>query len=74
LGFAAEPRAQKLLRSSFQLIEKNTELSGERISRLRHFITKSFLVQLPKYGTAVERARKAEFKNTSKKQSGRNAN
>jgi len=60
MGFA-EPRAQKLLRSSFQLIEKNTELSGERIGRLRHFIAKSFLVQLPKYGTVVERARKAEF-------------
>ena len=61
MGFAAEPRAQKLLRSSFQLIEKNTKLSGERISRLRRFIAKSFLVQLPNYGTVVERARKAEF-------------
>jgi len=61
MGFAKEPRAQKLLRSSFQLVEKNTELSGERIHQLRNFIAKTFLVILPNYGTVIERARKEEF-------------
>jgi hypothetical protein len=34
MGLAKEPKAQKLLRSSFQLIDENSEISGDRRSTL----------------------------------------
>jgi hypothetical protein len=61
IGLAKEPKAQKLLRSSFQLIEENSELSGARVNRLKQFISKKYLIQLPGYGTVILRTNKAAF-------------
>ena len=49
LGLAKQPQAQKLLRSSFQLIDGKSEVSGERVTRLKQFITKKYLINLPGY-------------------------
>lgn len=38
---------RKLLRSSFQLIEDNSEVSGDRGTRLKQFISKKHLINLP---------------------------
>jgi hypothetical protein len=61
LGLAKEPKAQKLLRSSFQLIEENSEVSEKRVTRLKQFIVKKFLINLPGFGTVVLRSNKADF-------------
>ena len=66
LGLAKEPRAQKLLRSSFQLIEENSELSGERVNKLKQFIAKKYLIGLPGYGNVVLRNKKDDFQTAVK--------
>jgi hypothetical protein len=66
LGLAKEPRAQKLLRSSFQLIEENSELSGERVNKLKQFIAKKYLIGLPGYGNVVLRSNKEDFQTAVK--------
>ena len=66
LGLAKEPRAQKLLHSSFQLIEENSELSGERVNKLKQFIAKKYLIGLPGYGNVVLRSNKEDFQTAVK--------
>jgi hypothetical protein len=61
MGLAKDPKAQKLLRSSFQLIDENSEVSGDRVTRLKQFIVKRYLVNLPGYGTIIVRSNKEEF-------------
>jgi len=61
LGLAKEPNVQKLLRSSFRLIEENSELSGDRVNKLRQFIVKKYLRILPGYGTVILRGNKVSF-------------
>jgi hypothetical protein len=61
MGLAKDPKAQKLLRSSFQLIDENSEISGDRVTRLKQFIVKEYLINLPSYGTVILRSNKAEF-------------
>ena len=61
LGLAKQPQAQKLLRSSFQLIDGNSEVSGDRVTRLKQFITSKYLINLPGYGTVILRSKKADF-------------
>ena len=66
LGLAKEPRAQKLLHSSFQFIEENSELSGERVNKLKQFIAKKYLIGLPGYGNVVLRSNKEDFQTAVK--------
>jgi hypothetical protein len=61
MGLAKDPKAQKLLRSSFQLIDENSEVSGDRVTRLKQFIVKEYLINLPGYGTIILRSNKGEF-------------
>jgi len=61
MGLAKDPQAQKLLRSSFQLIDENSGVSGDRVTRLKQFIVKRYLVNLPGYGTIIVRSNKEEF-------------
>jgi hypothetical protein len=61
LGLAKQPKAQKLLRSSFQLIDDKSEVFGESVTRLKQFITKKYLINLPGYGTVILRSKKADF-------------
>jgi hypothetical protein len=61
LGLAKDPKAQKLLKSSFQLIDENSEVSGERVTRLKQFIAKTYLTNLPGYGTVILRSNKESF-------------
>lgn len=59
-GLAKDPKAQKLLRSTFQLIEENSELSGDRVNKLKQFIAKKYLIPLAGYGTVILRSNKAD--------------
>lgn len=61
LGLAREPRAQKLLHSSFQLIEEGSELSGDKVTRLKQFIAQKYLINLPGYGSVILRSQKETF-------------
>jgi hypothetical protein len=61
VGLAGDPKAQKLLQSSFQLIENNSESSGNRVIDLKKHIVKEYLISLPGYGTVVLRTRKEQF-------------
>lgn len=60
-GLAREPKAQKLLRSSFQLIEESSELSGDRVTKLKQYIAKRYLINLPGHGSVILRCNKDEF-------------
>ena len=61
VGLADDPKAQRLLQSSFQLIEENSESSGNRVVELKKAIVKEYLISLPEYGTVVLRTRKEKF-------------
>ena len=61
VGLARDPKAQKLLRSSFQLLDENNGVSGNRVTRLKQFIVNEHLVNLPGYGTVILRSNKERF-------------
>ena len=61
LGLAREPRAQKLLHSSFQLIEEGSALSGNKVTKLKQFIAQKYLISLPGYGNVILRSQKEAF-------------
>jgi hypothetical protein len=61
MGFAKDPKAQRLLQSSFQLIDDNSEVSGDRVTRVKQFIVKKYLINLPGYGTVILRTNKGKF-------------
>jgi hypothetical protein len=62
VGLGRDPRTQKMLRSTFKLIDaEDKELSGARITRLKRFINDNFLVNLPNYGNIVLRKNKTDF-------------
>lgn len=61
MGLAKDPRAQKLLRSSSQLIDEENELSGDNVIRLKQFIVKEYLINLPGYGTVILSSKKERF-------------
>jgi hypothetical protein len=61
MGLAKDPKAQRLLRTSFQLIDENSEVSGDRVTRLKQFIVKKYLINVPGYGTVIMRGNKGKF-------------
>src|ERR1700690_3580476 len=61
MGLAKDPKAQQLLRSSFQLIDENSDVSGDRVARLKQFIVKDNLISLPGYGMVILRSNKERF-------------
>ncbi len=61
MGLAKDPKAQQLLRSSFQLIDENSDVSGDRVARLKQFIVKDNLIALPGYGMVILRSNKERF-------------
>jgi hypothetical protein len=66
MGLARDSKAQRLLRSSFQLIDENSDVSGDRVTRLKQFIVKKYLINLPGYGTVILRSNKGEFQAAAK--------
>ena len=61
LMLATEPKAQKLVNSNSKLIGDNADLSGDRVNKLKQFIVKKYLIQLPGYGAVILRMDKADF-------------
>jgi hypothetical protein len=66
MGLAKDSKAQRLLRSSFQLIDENSEVSGDRVTKLKQFIAKKYLINLPGYGAVILRNNKADFQGAVK--------
>jgi len=66
MGLAREPQAQKLLRSSFQLIDENSDVSGDRVTKLKQFIVKKYLINLTGYGTVILSSNKGAFQIAAK--------
>lgn len=66
MGLAKDPKARELLRTSFQLIEETSEISGDRVARLKQFIVKNNLISLPGYGTVMLRNNKEKFRQAVK--------
>ena len=44
-----------------QLIEESSDLSGARVARLKQFIVKNYLINLPGFGTVILRSNKERF-------------
>ncbi len=61
MGLAGDEKAQRLLRSSFTLIDSEGELSGEKFFEQKNAIVKKYLIFLPNYGTVILRTKKNEF-------------
>jgi len=57
----ADTNTQNLLRSTFKLVGKNSEISGDRVKKLKDRIARRHLIVLPGYGTVILRANKAQF-------------
>ena len=49
------------MHSSFQLIEEGSELSGDKVTRLKQFIAQKYLINLPGYGSVILRSQKETF-------------
>jgi hypothetical protein len=62
VGLGRDPKTQKMLRSTFRLIDEDSgSLSGGKVIKLKEFVSKKFLVNLPNYGNVVLRTNKADF-------------
>jgi hypothetical protein len=61
VGLARDPKAQKLLHASFQLVGDDEDISGIRVTKLKQFIADKFLINLRGYGTVVLRTEKKKF-------------
>jgi hypothetical protein len=56
-----DPKAQKLMRSTFQLVEDSSDTPGQCVSNLKRYIVKTYLTSLPGYGTVILRRDKEHF-------------
>lgn len=62
VGLAKDEKTQRLLHSSFQLIDNvDAELSGKNIAKMKDEIAKKYLIVLPNYGTVILRENKDAF-------------
>jgi hypothetical protein len=61
MGLARDEKTQDLLRSTFKLIGKGTEVSEKPVMKLKHKIVKRYLIGLGAYGNVVLRANKPAF-------------
>jgi len=62
LGLAKDEKTQKLLHSSFQLIdEEDTNISGDEIAKKKEKILKDYLTNLPNFGNVILRSKKDAF-------------
>jgi len=61
MGLAKDQRAQKLLRSSFRLVPEKSKISGEKVDRLKQWISNNYLTTWSGYGNVILRTRKAAF-------------
>jgi hypothetical protein len=57
----ADTKTQKLLRSTFRLVGEDSDISGDRVAKLKEWIVKRYLIVLPGYGTVVLRSRRSGF-------------
>lgn len=61
MGLAKDEKTQKLLRSTYQLIDPESSLSGDNVFKLKQAIVKKYLVLIPGYGYVVLRGNKDKF-------------
>ena len=61
MGLAKDEKTRKLLRSSFQLIDRESTLSGDKVYKLKQAIAKKYMFTITGYGTVVLRKNKDEY-------------
>jgi len=66
MGLAKDPKTRKLLRSQFKLVGEEAAVSGERVTRLKQWIAKRYLIRLQGYGNVVLRSNKPDFESAVK--------
>jgi hypothetical protein len=62
MGLANDRKTQRLLHSSFQLVDEDSGVSGERVDKLKQRIVARHLINFPGYGTVILRTNKERFK------------
>lgn len=67
MGLAKDRKTQNLLHGTINLIPEDSELSGERINRLKKTIAEKYLVALKGYGNIVLRSNKQAFEKSIKR-------
>lgn len=61
MGLAKDEKTRKLLRSSFQLIGRESTLSGDKVYKLKQALAKKYMFTISGYGTVVLRKNKDEY-------------
>lgn len=61
MGLAKDEKTQRMLHSTFRLIDEDNALSGKKVLRLKQFIAQKFLITLPGYGNVILRSNKESF-------------
>lgn len=61
MGLAKEEKAQRLLKSTFQLIDGEGPLSSDQVNRLKELVVRRYLILLPGYGWVVLRRNKPQL-------------
>ncbi|MCL5950403.1 MAG: hypothetical protein M1132_01540 [Chloroflexi bacterium] len=61
MGLAKEERVQRLLKSTFQLVDEKSSLSGNPVFKLKDFIARKYLITLKNYGSVALRSNKADL-------------
>jgi hypothetical protein len=61
MGLANDEKTERLLKSSFRLIEDDDELSGSSIMTIKQCIVDKYLITLPGFGVVILRTNKQDF-------------
>lgn len=61
MGLANDEKVQKLLKSTFKLVDNEGELSSDNLYKIKQKIVEKYLIQLPSYGTVILRKNKPKF-------------
>jgi len=61
MGLANDEKAQRLLRSSFRVVDKDSAISGDDLLHKKKRITDDYLITLQGYGTVILKSNKYEF-------------
>jgi hypothetical protein len=66
MGFAGDEATERLLRTSFRVVDDNDKISGKHLEHDKSLIARTFLKSLGKYGNAILRTQKEEFEKRSR--------
>jgi hypothetical protein len=61
LGLGSDEKVRELLQATFQLVDRDSELSGDKLLKRKAAIEKKFLVNIANYGKVIIRSGRPEF-------------